>query len=415
MMLGRRVVVTGMGVVSSVGLTARSSWENVVAGRSGIKPIERFDVSRFPVRFGGMVDGFDPLQYVAAKDARRMDHFVQYGLVAGVQAVRDAKVEITDAWAERCGVSIGSGIGGLAGIEASHLALLKDHSPRKISPFFVPGSIINMISGNLSILMGLRGPNIANVTACTTGTHNIGLAARLIACGDADAMVAGGAEYCITPLGLGGFCAARALSCHNEDPQGACRPFSQDRDGFVMSDGAAALMLESLETAQARNARIYAELIGFGMNADAYHITQPSVNGSGAARCMELALKDAAINPSDIDYVNAHGTGTRTGDVAETRAIHQVFGSHAKSLMVSSTKSSTGHMLGAAGAAEAVFCVFAMQDQVAPPTINLHHPDPECDLDYVPHHSRAGSINYTLSNSFGFGGTNGTLVFRRRS
>lgn len=345
-----------------------------------------------------------------------MDTFIQYGVAAAQEAITDARLEVTPENAERIGLSIGSGIGGIEGIEKNHLAFLEnDHSPRKISPFFVPASIINMIAGNLSIMHGIKGPNLAVVTACTSGAHNIALAARLIQAGDADIMLAGGAEMSTTPISLGGFSAARALSARNDEPMRASRPFDRDRDGFVMGDGAGILVLESLESAQARGATIYAELIGMGMSADAHHITQPSEGGEGAARCMVNALRDAGLPPESIDYINAHGTSTPAGDIAETQAIKRAFGEHARRLAVSSTKSMTGHMLGAAGAVEAAFAILALRDQVIPPTINLDAPDPECDLDYVPHQAREASLDVVLSNSFGFGGTNGSLIFRRFS
>jgi 3-oxoacyl-[acyl-carrier-protein] synthase II len=373
-----------------------------------------FDLEKFPTRIGGQVRGFDVTRYMSSKDARRMDTFIQYGIAAAQEAIRDAALVVTPENAERIGLAIGSGIGGIEGIEKNHLAFLEnDHSPRKISPFFVPSSIINMVAGNLSIMHGIKGPNLAVVTACTSGAHNIGLSARLIQTGDADIMIAGGAEMSTTPISLGGFCAARALSARNEEPTRASRPFDRDRDGFVMGDGAGIVVLESLESAQARGVPIYAELVGFGMSADAHHITQPSEGGEGAARCMVNALRDAGLAPAQIDYINAHGTSTLAGDVAETQAIKLAFGEHARRLAVSSTKSMTGHMLGAAGAVEAAFSILALRDQIMPPTINLDQPGPECDLDYVPHQSRPARLEHVLSNSFGFGGTNGSLIFRR--
>jgi 3-oxoacyl-[acyl-carrier-protein] synthase II len=408
----RRVVITGLGMVSPVGLNVEESWKNILAGRSGIAPITLFDTSQFTTRFGGTVKGFDPTAYIPAKDARKMDPFIHYGIAAGMQALADSGLEVTEANADRIGVAIGSGIGGLPGIEKGHEAYLQG-GPRKLSPFFVPSNIINMISGNLSIMCGLRGPNIAVVTACSTGTHNIGEAARIIEYGDADVMVAGGAEMATSPTGLGGFAAARALSTRNDDPEGASRPWDADRDGFVLSDGAGVLVLEEYEHARARGARIYAELIGYGRSGDAYHMTAPPEDGNGAKRCMLNALRNANIPAEAVDYINAHGTSTPAGDKAETIAIKSAFGDHAYRVAVSSTKSMTGHLLGAAGGVEAIFSVLAIRDQVAPPTINLHTPDPECDLDYVPNEARQMKIDIAMSNSFGFGGTNGTLVFSR--
>lgn len=408
----RRVVITGMGMVSPVGLTVDESWANILAGRSGIAPITHFDTSAFPTRFGGTVKGFDVSEWLSPKEARKMDPFIHYGIAAGLQALRDSGIEVTEANADRIGVAIGSGIGGLPGIEKGHEAYLGG-GPRKLSPFFVPSNIINMISGNLSIACGLRGPNIAIVTACSTGTHNIGEAARIIAYGDADVMLAGGAEMATCPTGLGGFSSARALSTRNDDPEAASRPWDRDRDGFVLSDGAGVLVLEEYGHARARGAQIYAELIGYGMSGDAYHMTAPPENGEGAARCMRNGLRDAGIAPEAVDYINAHGTSTQAGDRAETVAIKSVFGDHAARLAVSSTKSMTGHLLGAAGGIEAIFSVLAIRDGVAPPTINLDNPDPECDLDYVPNEARSMKIEVAVSNSFGFGGTNGTLVFSR--
>ncbi len=408
----RRVVVTGLGAVTPVGLTVPETWDSILAGKSGIRPITAFDVSAFPVRFGGSVQGFDITEYVSKKDARKMDTFIHYGVAAGMQALRDAGLEVTEANAERIGVSIGAGIGGLPGIEKNYHAYLEG-GPRKISPFFVPSNIINMISGNLSIIFGLKGPNIAMVTACTTGTHSIGEAARIIAYGDADVMLAGGAEMATTHTGLGGFAAAKALSTRNDDPETASRPWDLDRDGFVLSDGSGVLVLEEYEHARARGAHIYAELVGYGMSGDAYHMTQPSPNGEGAARCMRNALRDAGLNAQDVDYINAHGTSTPAGDLAEVSAIKIALGEHAQRVAVSSTKSMTGHLLGAAGGIEAVFSVLAIRDQVAPPTINQFTPDPACDLDFVPNEARDMRIDVTISNSFGFGGTNGTLVFAK--
>ena len=408
----RRVVVTGLGIISPVGLSIAEAWDSIIAGRGGIRPITSFDVSDFPVRFGGTIEGFDVGDYVPKKDARKMDIFLHYGVAAGIQAIRDSGLEVSEKNAERIGVSIGSGIGGLLGIEKNYDAYKKG-GPRKISPFFAPASIINMISGNLSIMYGLKGPNIAIVTACTTSTHNIGVAARTIAYGDADIMVAGGAEMTTCPTGVGGFAAARALSTRNDDPVAASRPWDRDRDGFVLSDGAGVLVLEEYEQARARGADIYAELAGFGMSGDAFHMTQPSAGGEGPAQCMDAALADAGMNHSDVSYINAHGTSTPAGDVAETLAIRRSFGEFADAVAVSSTKSMTGHLLGAAGGVEAVFTLMAIRDQLAPPTINLDNRDPQCDLDYVPHTAREMAITTAISNSFGFGGTNGTLVFRK--
>ena len=411
-MAKRRVVVTGLGVVSPVGNTTEEAWKNILAGKSGIAPIEHFDTSKFSVRFGGSIRGFDVTEYLNPKDARKMDPFIHYGIAASTQAIRDSGLEVTEENAERIGVAVSSGIGGISWIENGYQSYV-DGGPRKISPFFVPGAIINMISGHVSIMYGLKGPNIAIVTACTTGTHNIGDAARTIAYGDADVMIAGGAEYATSPTGLGGFAAARALSTRNDDPEGASRPWDRDRDGFVLSDGAGVMVLEEYEHAKKRGARIYAELAGFGMSADAHHMTQPPADGDGARRCMRNALADAAMAPETVQYVNAHGTSTPLGDKAETLALKAAFGDHASKLAVSSTKSMTGHMLGAAGGIEAVFSVLALRDQVAPPTINLENQDPECDLDYVPGEAREMKIDAAVSNSFGFGGTNGTLLFRR--
>ncbi|QSA97394.1 beta-ketoacyl-ACP synthase II [Methylococcus sp. EFPC2] len=408
----RRVVITGLGMVTPVGLNVADSWDNVLNGRSGIGPIEHFDVSDFATRFGGSVRGFDVSQYIAEKEAKKMDIFIHYGLAAGSQAIEDSGLEVTEDNAERIGVVIGSGIGGITGIEHGHAAYQKG-GPRKISPFFVPSNIINMISGNLSIKYGLKGPNFAIVTACATATHSIGDAARLIAYGDADVMVAGGAEMATSPTSLGGFASARALSRRNDEPTRASRPWDRGRDGFVLSDGAGVVVLEELEHAQKRGARIYGELIGYGLSADAYHMTMPPESGEGAARCMKSALRDAGINSDQIDYINAHGTSTPAGDLAETRAVKTAFGDAAYRTPVSSTKSVTGHLLGAAGGIEAIFSVLALRDQVIPPTINLDDPDPECDLDYVPHTARQAKLDIVMSNSFGFGGTNGTLIFKR--
>ncbi|MFC1773161.1 beta-ketoacyl-ACP synthase II [Pseudomonadota bacterium] len=408
----RRVVITGLGIICPVGLSIDEAWSNILAGNSGIRPITAFDVKDFPVRFGGTIENFEVTDYVSKKDSRKMDTFIHYGVAAGTQAIRDAGLEITDDNAERIGVSVGSGIGGLPGIEKNYAAYLKG-GPRKISPFFVPANIINMISGNLSIMFGLKGPNIAMVTACTTGTHSIGEAARIINYGDADVMLAGGAEMATTHTGLGGFAAAKALSTRNDDPQAASRPWDRDRDGFVLGDGAGVMVLEEYEHAKARGARIYAEVKGYGMSGDAYHMTQPSISGEGAARCMRSALRDAGLNVDQVDYVNAHGTSTPAGDVAEVSAIKSALGDHAYKTAVSSTKSMTGHLLGAAGGIEAIFSVLALRDQVVPPTINQFTPDPECDLDFVPGQAREMRIQVAMSNSFGFGGTNGSLVFTR--
>lgn len=401
-----------MGIISPVGNDLPTAWDNVVQGRSGIGPITEFDVSLFSTRFGGSIRDFDASQYIPAKELKKMDPFIHFGIAAASQAVAHAGLTGSGYAPDRIGVAMGSGIGGVGTIEGNH-ERFREGGPRKISPFFVPASIINMISGHVSIQYGYRGPNIALVTACTSSTHAIGMAARLIAYGDADVMLAGGAEHGITPLGLGGFCSARALSQRNDDPTAASRPWDRERDGFVLSDGSACLVLEELESARTRGATLFAEVVGFGMSADAHHITAPPDNGEGAEACMNAALRDARMNPEDIDYVNAHGTSTPLGDVAESRALRAVFGSHADRLAVSSTKSVTGHLLGAAGAVEAVFCVMALRDQVVPPTMNLNTPDPECDLDYVPNAARRMEVNATISNSFGFGGTNGSLVFRR--
>ncbi|MFA9462092.1 beta-ketoacyl-ACP synthase II [Thiohalorhabdus methylotrophus] len=411
-MLKRRVVITGVGMVTPVGTTTGESWEAMVAGRSGIDTISRFDASDFASRIAGEVHGFDPGDYIPKKEARKMDTFIHYGLGAASMAMDDSGLEISEENAERVGVSIGSGIGGLPFIERAHESYLNG-GPRKISPFFIPASIINMVSGHFSIMYGTKGPNVAAVTACATGTHAIGDAARLIQYGDADAMIAGGTESCISPLAVGGFAAAKALSTNNEDPQGASRPFDSGRDGFILGEGAGVLVLEEREAAIARGARIYAEVAGYGMSADAYHMTAPSEDGSGASRCMELALRDAELSPEDIDYVNAHGTSTPTGDRVETTALKQVFGDHAGSLAVSSTKSMVGHMLGAAGGVESIVSALAVHHGVVPPTINLESPDPECDLDYVPGEAREAPLRAVLNNSFGFGGTNATLVFKR--
>jgi 3-oxoacyl-[acyl-carrier-protein] synthase II len=399
-------------MVAPVGLDVPAAWESILAGRSGIQPITHFDVGPFSTRFGGPIYGFEITDYVSSKDAKKMDKFIHYGVAAGCQAIEDSGLEVSEENADRIGVLIGSGIGGITGIENSYQAYL-DGGPRKISPFFVPANIINMVSGNLSIKYGLRGPNYSIVSACSSGSHSIGEAAMMIRHGRTDVMVAGGAEMATSPVGLGGFAAARALSRRNDDPQAASRPWDKDRDGFVLSDGAGVVVLEEYEQAKARGAKIYAELVGIGMNSDAYHMTAPSKDGAGAAKCMRMALEDAGANLEEVDYINAHGTSTPAGDVAETMAIKRAFGDHADKLCVSSTKSMTGHMLGAAGGAEAVFTILALRDQVAPPTINLENQDPECDLDFVPNTAREMQLDLVISNSFGFGGTNGTLVFRR--
>jgi 3-oxoacyl-[acyl-carrier-protein] synthase II len=408
----RRVVITGLGIISPVGNTVEQAWQNILAGRSGIARITRFDTSAFPVQIAGEVKDFDIGQYLSPKEARRMDTFIHYGMAAGIQAIKDAGLEAHPANAERIGVAIGSGIGGLPLIEETRDEYIKS-GVRKISPFFVPGSIINMISGNLSIMYGYKGPNIALVSACSTGTHSIGDAGRLIEYGDADIMIAGGAEATISPLGLGGFCAARALSTRNDDPTTASRPWDKDRDGFVLGEGAGVLVLEEYEHAKARGARIYGELVGYGMSADANHMTAPCEDGDGASRCMLAALRNAGLNPEDVQYVNAHGTSTPLGDKAETIAVKRAFGSHASKLVVNSTKSMTGHLLGAAGGIEAVFSALAIYNQISPPTINIFNQDEQCDLDYCANEARQMKIDAALSNSFGFGGTNGTVVFRR--
>ncbi|WP_297810949.1 beta-ketoacyl-ACP synthase II [uncultured Methylophaga sp.] len=408
----RRVVVTGLGAVTPVGLSVKESWENIVAGKSGAAPLTLFDVSDFSVQFGASVKNFDVTTVLPKKDARKMDTFIHYGIAAAKEAIEDAGLEVTEDNAERIGVSIGSGIGGLPGIEEGYDSYLQG-GPRKISPFFVPSNIINMISGNLSIMYGMKGPNTAIVTACSTGTHSISAAGRMIQYGEADVMIAGGAEMATSKTGLGGFAAARALSTRNDNPEGASRPWDKDRDGFVLGDGAGVLVLEEYEHAVARGATIYAELAGSGMSSDAYHMTMPSKGGEGAARCMKNAMKDAALNADEIDYINAHGTSTPAGDVAETMAIKTALGDAAAKTAVSSTKSMIGHLLGAAGGVEAVFSVLSIRDQVAPPTINLDNPDEACDLDYVPHTARQMPINVAMSNSFGFGGTNGTVIFKK--
>lgn len=413
-MAKRRVVITGMGMVSPVGLSVKESWENILAGKSGIAPITHFDTTGFSTTFGGSVKNFDVSNYLSPKDAKKMDPFIHYGIAASMEAIKDSGLEVTEQNAERIGVAVGSGIGGLPGIEKGHEAYMKG-GPRKISPFFVPSNIINMISGHVSIMYGLKGPNIALVTACATGTHSIGDASRLIEYGDADVMIAGGAEMATSPCGLGGFGSARALSTRNDDPEAASRPWDKDRDGFVLSDGAGVMVLEEYEHAKARGAKIYAEVIGYGMSGDAYHMTLPAAGGEGASRCMNNALRNAGINTGQVNYINAHGTSTPAGDKAETDAAKATFGEHAYKLAMSSTKSMTGHLLGAAGGVEAIFTAMAIHDQAAPPTINIFNQDPECDLDYVAGTAREMEINYALSNSFGFGGTNATLVLAKPS
>ncbi len=408
----RRVVVTGLGIVSPVGNTVPEAWANVIAGKSGIARVTRFDPSRLSSQIAGEVRDFDVSQYVPPKDARRMDRFIHFGMAAGLQAWKDSGNAITPETAERFGINFGSGIGGLPLIEDMHNELLKS-GPRRISPFFIPGTIINMIAGNLSIMLGTKGPNLAMVTACTTSTHCIGEAGKAIRYGEADVMIAGGAEATVTELAMGGFASARALSTRNDDPAGASRPWDKDRDGFVLGEGAGAVVLEEYEHAKKRGARIYAELAGYGVSADAYHMTAPAEDGDGAFRCMSNALRDAGMGADGVDYVNAHGTSTPLGDIAETVAVKRAFGDRAKKIAVNSTKSMTGPLLGAAGGVEAVFSLLALHHQVSPPTINLQTPDPQCDLDYVPNTARQMTIRAALSNSFGFGGTNGTLVFRR--
>lgn len=408
----RRVVITGLGILSPLGNNLESNWAAIKAGRSGIGPITHFDASAFATRISGEVRSFDPASFITPKDVKKMDSFVHYGVAAGLMAIEDAGLVIEGEAAERIGVAIGAGIGGLSGIENTTLKLASG-GPRKISPFYIPSTIVNMVSGQLSIMTGAKGPNIAAVTACTTATHNIGLAYRMIQYGDADAMVCGGAEHATTPTAVGGFCAMKAMSTRNDEPQRASRPWDAERDGFVMGDGAGVLVLEEYERAKARGARIYAELVGFGMSGDAYHMTSPSESGEGAARCMHNALRDAGLNAEEIGYINAHGTSTPAGDLAETMAVKAVLGDAAGKVMVSSTKSMTGHLLGAAGGVEAVYSAMALFDGVIPPTINLDNPSEGCDLDYVAHTARQHQVDVALSNSFGFGGTNGTLVFKR--
>ena len=408
----RRVVVTGLGCVSPIGNSVTASWDSLLAGRSGIATITRFDASPFSTHFAGEVKGFNVEDYMPGKEARHMDTFIHYGMAAGMQAMQDSGLQVTEENAERIGVIVGSGIGGLPMIEQTHTELT-NRGPRRISPFFVPASIINMISGHLSIKYGLKGPNIAIVTACTTGLHCIGEAGRMIEYGDADVIIAGGAESTISPLGLGGFASARALSSRNDDPATASRPWDKDRDGFVLGEGAGVMVLEEYEHAKARGAKIYAELLGFGMSADAHHMTAPLEDGDGARRCMMAAMRNAGVNADQVDYVNAHGTSTPLGDVAETVAIKRALGDHAKNIVVNSTKSMTGHLLGGAGGLEAVFTVLAVHNQKSPPTINIFNQDPACDLDYCANQARDMKIDIAVKNSFGFGGTNGTLIFSR--
>ncbi|MFD1384044.1 beta-ketoacyl-ACP synthase II [Rhodanobacter aciditrophus] len=408
----RRVVITGMGMVTPLGNNVKDTWDNILEGKSGVSNIEHFDASQFSTRFAAQVKDFDATQYMSFKEARKMDVFIQYGIAAAVQAIEDSGLSSESTDFNRIGCAIGSGIGGLPMIE-KNVALLNESGPKRISPFFVPGAIINMISGHVAIRFGFKGPNISIVTACTTGTHNIGMAGRMIAYGDADVMIAGGAEMAITPLGIGGFGAARALSTRNDDPKTASRPWDKDRDGFVMGDGAGILVLEEYEHAVARGATIYAELAGFGMSDDAYHMTAPPETGEGALSAMSAALKDASVEASDIDYINAHGTSTPIGDLAETEAVKALMGQAASDVAISSTKSMVGHLLGAAGAVESIFSVLAIRDQVAPPTINLEDPSEGCDLNYVPMTPQKRKVELVLNNSFGFGGTNGTLVFKK--
>jgi len=409
----RRVAITGLGIVSPVGNDIAAAWDSIVSGRSGIAKVERFDTTNFPVHFGGEIRNLELDRYMTAKDARRMDAFMQYGVVAGIQAMRDSGFIVTEANTERVGIMMGSGMGGLESIEDTYKKYLETQSPKKVSPFFIPASIINLVGGHLSIIFKVTGPNLAVATACTTSTHALGLAMRMIQYGEVDAMLAGGSEMATCVTGMSGFAQAKALSLRNDDPQGASRPWDADRDGFVMGDGAGAMMLEEWEHAKARGANIYAELVGFGMSGDAHHVTAPPPDGEGALKAMAKALLDAHLNPEQVQYVNAHATSTELGDRAETLAIRRAFGAAADKLAVSSTKSMTGHLLGAAGAVEAIFCVLALRDQIVPPTINLHQPGEGCDLDYVPNTARKMTLNHTLSNSFGFGGTNGSLIFRR--
>ncbi|GAA4819916.1 3-oxoacyl-[acyl-carrier-protein] synthase 2 [Marinicella pacifica] len=408
----RRVVVTGMGIVSPVGNQLKTAWDNILNGVSGIGPISHFDTTDFAAKIAGEVKDFDVSKYLSAKDAKKMDPFIHYAMAAGTDAIEDAGLEVSEANAERIGVYVGAGIGGILGIQETTETWL-ERGPRRISPFFIPSTIINMASGNLSIKYGLKGPNLAMVSACSSATHSIGMAYRSIQYGDADVMICGGAEYASTPIAIGGFSQSKALSTRNDEPTKASRPWDQERDGFVLGDGAGVLVLETLEHAQARGARIYAEMVGFGMSSDAHHMTAPSPGGEGAARCMTHAIKDSGLAKTDFDYINAHGTSTPQGDVGESDAVKMTFGDQAYHLAVSSTKSMTGHLLGAAGGIEAIFSVLAIKDQMLPPTINLDNPDPACDLDYVPNQSRSAHINAVMSNSFGFGGTNGSVVFKK--
>ncbi len=408
----RRVVITGVGMITPLGIGVEQSWNGLLAGRSGIGKITQFDAANFPTRIAGEVDGFNPEEYIEPKEIKKMDRFIHFALAAAQMAMNDSGLKITDENAERAGVIVGSGIGGLRSIEHYHSVLL-EKGPRRITPFFIPMLVVNLASGQISIRFGAKGPNSAVVTACATGSHAIGDAFKIIQRGDADAMIAGGTEAVITPLGIGGFNAMKALSTRNDEPEKASRPFDMDRDGFIMGEGAGVVILESLETALERGAGIYAEIVGYGMAADAYHITAPSPNGEGAARCMKMALKDAGVDPGVVNYINAHGTSTKAGDEIETSAIKTVFGEYAYKIPVSSTKSMTGHLLGAAGGVESVISVLSIKDDIIPPTINLDTPDPECDLDYVPNQARRTSVNYALSNSFGFGGTNACLLFRK--
>lgn len=411
-MIKRRVVVTGMGMISPLGLNVEDTWQAIVAGKSGVATIDHFDASELTCHICARVKDFDPAVYMPEKEAKKRDYFIQYGMAAAMQAIEDAKLQVTDANAHRIGLAIGSGIGGLPSIEKYHQVMLES-GPRRISPFFIPSALINMISGNISIQYGMKGPNIALVSACTTGSHNIGVAARTIAYGDADVMVAGAAEMASTKLGIGGFASMRALSTKNDSPEKASRPWDKDRDGFVLGDGAGVIVLEEYEHAKARGAKIYAELVGFGMSADAHHMTSPDPEGRGSAAAMSAALADAGLKPESVQYINAHGTSTPAGDELEVMGVKRTFGEHAYRLAMSSTKSMTGHLLGAAGAVEAIFCILAIRDQVAPPTINLEHPSEGCDLNFVPNKAQKMSIDVVMSNSFGFGGTNGTLVFKK--
>lgn len=414
MLSKRRVVITGLGVISPIGIGVEENWRSIVAARSGISRLTRFDPTGYHTQIAGEVKGFDPTRYVSEREARHMDRFIQLGMAAGIEALQDAAIEVTEVNSERIGVCIGSGIGGVQTIEETAL-IVKDRGPRRVSPFYVPSAIINMIAGNLAIMYGLKGPNFSTVSACTTAAHAIGIAGRLIEYGDADVMVAGGAEAPITPSSMAGFGNAKTMSTRNDSPETASRPWDAERDGFVLGEGAGIVVLEELEHARRRGAKIYAEIVGFGMSGDAHHMTSPPEDGAGAMRCMRSALRNANVNPADVQYINAHGTSTQLGDIAETIAFKTLFGDHVNRIAISSTKSMTGHLLGAAGGVEAVFTVLAIHNQIAPPTANLATPDPRCDLDYVPGSARNMKINVALSNSFGFGGTNGTLVFRRLS